>query len=152
MKTQDATTMIRTYLKTLKLNRMEGALDEELSRAVQEASPSSELLERLLALEVGDLTERRIERRIRESKLPERKLLTDFDFVFQTGVDKRQIMELATLDFARRKQGINHRRQLRLRQEPYRQSALAHRLSKNLPLPLCHCLHDASGIAGKSRR
>jgi DNA replication protein DnaC len=98
--------MIRTYLKALKLNRMEGALDEELSRAVKDASPPSELLERLLALEVGDLTERRIERRIRESKLPERKLLADFDFVFQKGVDKRQIMELATLDFARRKQGL----------------------------------------------
>ncbi|TRZ49353.1 hypothetical protein D4S03_08380 [bacterium] len=106
MKTQDVTTMIRTYLKTLKLNRMASALDEELSRAVKDASPPSELLERLLALEVGDLTERRIERRIRESKLPERKLLADFDFVFQKGVDKRQIMELATLDFAIRRQGV----------------------------------------------
>jgi DNA replication protein DnaC len=106
MKTQDTTTMIRTYLKTLKLNRMTSVLDEELSRAVKEASPPSELLERLLALEVGDLTERRVERRIRESKLPERKLLTDFDFVFQKGVDKRQVMELATLDFAKRKQGL----------------------------------------------
>ena len=106
MKNQDATTRIRTYLKTLKLNRMEGALDEELSRAVKEASPPSELLERLLAKEVGSLTERRIERRIRDSKLPERKLLADFDFVFQKGVDKRQIMELATLDFAIRKQGV----------------------------------------------
>lgn len=106
MKTQDATTMIRTYLKTLKLNRMASALDEELSRAVKEASPPSELLERLLAKEVGSLTERRIERRIRDSKLPERKLLADFDFVFQKGVDKRQIMELATLDFAIRKQGV----------------------------------------------
>src|SRR3989304_3866527 len=105
MKTQNSMTMIRTYLKTLKLNRMASALDEELSRAVKEASPSSELLERLLALEVGDLTERRIERRIRESKLPERKLLADFDFVFQKGVDKRQIMELATLAFAGGKRG-----------------------------------------------
>ncbi|MEI6310148.1 MAG: IS21-like element helper ATPase IstB [bacterium] len=106
MKTQNSTTRIRTYLKTLKLNRMTSALDEELSRAAKEALPSSELLERLLAIEVGGLIERRIERRICDSKLPERKLLADFDFVFQTGVDKRQIMELATLDFARRKQGL----------------------------------------------
>src|SRR4030042_871031 len=106
MKTQDSTTKIRTYLKTLKLNRMTSALDEELSRALKEASPPSELLERLLALEVGALTERRIERRIRESKLPERKLLADFDFAFQEGIDKRQSVELATLDFARRKQGV----------------------------------------------
>ena len=85
MKLQDSTTRIRTYLQTLKLNRMTSALDEELARAVKEASPPSELLERLLALEVGALTERRIERRIHESKLPERKLLADFDFAFQTG-------------------------------------------------------------------
>lgn len=85
---------------------MTSALDEELTRAVKEASPPSELLERLLALEVGALTERRIERRIHDSKLPERKLLADFDFVFQSGVDKRQVMELATLEFARRKQGL----------------------------------------------
>jgi hypothetical protein len=57
MKTQDSTTRIRTYLQTLKLNRMTSALDEELSRALKEASPPSELLERLLALEVGTLTE-----------------------------------------------------------------------------------------------
>jgi len=106
MKTQDPTTRIRTYLQTLKLNRMTSALDEELARAVKEASPPSELLERLLALSVGTLTERRIERRIRESKLPERKLLADFDFAFQKGIDKRQIMELAPLDFARRRQGV----------------------------------------------
>jgi len=58
------------------------------------------------AQEVHALTERRVERRIREAKLPERKLFADFDFDFQTGVDKRQIMDLASLDFARRKQGV----------------------------------------------
>ena len=85
---------------------MANALDEELLRTIKEKAPPSDLLERLLALEVSNLTERRIERRIRESKLPEQKLLADFDFVFQTGVDKRQIMELAKLDFASRKQGL----------------------------------------------
>lgn len=68
--------------------------------------PPSELLERLLTREADALTQRRIERRIAEAKLPERKLLADFDFVFQAGVDKAQIMELAKLDFARRKQGL----------------------------------------------
>jgi DNA replication protein DnaC len=106
MTAQDTTARIRTYLKTLKLDRMTSALDEELTRAAKEALPPSALLERLLSLEVGALVERRVERRIRESKLPERKLLADFDFNFQKGLDKRQIMELATLDFARRKQGL----------------------------------------------
>lgn len=106
MKSMDATARIRGYLKTLKLGRMAAALDEELARAAREATPCAELLERLLALEAGALTERQIERRIKEAKLPERKLLTDFDFGFQTGVDKRQILELSTLAFAGRRQGV----------------------------------------------
>ena len=67
------------YLKTLKLTRMERALDKELALAVKESLPPSEVLERLLAIEANALIERRVERRIKESKLPERKLLSDFD-------------------------------------------------------------------------
>jgi len=65
-----------------------------------------EVLERLISHEVEAQTSRRIQRRIKESKLPELKLLADYDFVFQTGVDKRQIMELARFEFAARKQGL----------------------------------------------
>jgi DNA replication protein DnaC len=85
---------------------MDKALDNQLSAAVKEKLSPSVFLERLLALEAHALLERRIERRIKESKLPERKLLADFDFGFQTGVDKTQIMELATLSFVQRKQGL----------------------------------------------
>lgn len=94
------------HLKTLKLIRMEKALDKELDLAVKEFLPPSEVLERLLAIEANAMIERRVERRIRESKLPERKLLSDFDFDFQKGVDKGQVMELAKLDFVKRKQGL----------------------------------------------
>lgn len=97
---------IKTSLKTLKLNTMADILDEELARALQEATAPTELLERLLTREADALTQRSIERRIKEAKLPERKLLADFDFDFQPGVDKSQIMELAKLDFVRRKQGV----------------------------------------------
>ena len=65
-----------------------------------------DLLERLLAIEPNPLIERRIERRIRESRLPERKLLADFDFAFLTGLDKAQVMEVAKLDFVERKQDL----------------------------------------------
>lgn len=106
MKSTDSTAQIKKYLQSLKLNRIATVLDEELSRASREATPCTELLERLFAMEADALTERQIERRIKEAKLPERKLLADFDFDFQTGVDKRQIMDLATLSFASRKQGV----------------------------------------------
>jgi len=81
-------------------------LDNQLAAALREQLSLSDFLERLLAVEAETLMERRIERRIVESKLPARKLLADFDFKFQTGVDKQQIMELATLSFVQRRQGL----------------------------------------------
>lgn len=97
---------IKKYLNILKLARMEKALDEELNHACKQGLSAAQLLERLLALEANALIERRIERRIKESKLPERKLLSDFDFKFQTGVNKIQVMELAHLNFVGQKQGL----------------------------------------------
>lgn len=97
---------IRVYLRTLKLRKMEKALDEILSYGARENLPVSQIIERLLAIEADALIERRIERRIKDSKLPERKLISDFDFSFQKGIDKSRIMELATLSFVDRKQGL----------------------------------------------
>jgi len=85
---------------------MEKALDETLARAAKQNLAPAAVLERLLEIEAVSLVERRIDRRIRESKLPERKLLADFDFKFQTGIDQRQVMELATLGFVERKQWL----------------------------------------------
>jgi DNA replication protein DnaC len=102
----DTMANIRNHMKTLKLSRMEKALDEVLSAAGKDNLPTAVVLERLLEIEAVSLIERRIERRIRESKLPERKLLADFDFTFQTGIDRRQVMELATLGFIQRKQWL----------------------------------------------
>jgi DNA replication protein DnaC len=105
--TQDQTlARIRDYLKTLQLRKMEKALQEELSYGARENLPVSKVIERLLAIEANSLIERRIERRIKDSKLPERKLLSDFDFTFQKGIDQNRIMELATLSFVERKQGL----------------------------------------------
>lgn len=103
---EETLSKIKRHLTTLKLTAMRKSLDDELAQAAKQPPTPTELLERMLAIEANALIERRIERRIRESKLTERKLLSDFDFVFQTGVDKAQIMELAKLDFVGRKQGL----------------------------------------------
>jgi DNA replication protein DnaC len=104
--TEETLTRIRQHLETLKLLGIQKVLDQELARAAQQALPPTELFERLLAIEANARIERRIERRIKESRLPERKLLSDFDFEFQTGVDKAQVLEIAKLDFVGRKQGL----------------------------------------------
>ncbi len=98
--------LIDRHLRTLKLHRMQQALNSELSLAAKDNLPIPVVLERLLAKEANSLVERRIERRIKESKLPERKLLSDFNFDFQTGIERNQIMELSTLAFVDRKQGL----------------------------------------------
>ncbi len=103
---ENALERISQHLRTLKLARMEKALHQQLARAQKEGAPTLLAFERLFDLEANSLIERRIERRIRESKLPERKLLADFDFDFQTGVDKDQIMQLATLGFVQQRQGL----------------------------------------------
>ena len=97
---------IFNHLKTLGLKRMEAALEETLAGAAKQNLSTAAVLERLLEIEAVSLTERRIERRIRESRLPERKLLADFDFKFQTGIDQRQVMELATMGFVEYKQWL----------------------------------------------
>lgn len=103
---EETLTRIRNHLKTLRLIGMEKVLEKELSEAAKRGLAPMDLLERLLAVEAHALVERRIERRIRESRLPDRKLLSDLDFTFQTGLDKAQVMEIAKLDFVERKQGL----------------------------------------------
>jgi DNA replication protein DnaC len=106
MNTEDTLTKIRQHLKTLKLPGIQKVLEKELAEAAQKALPPTELLERLLAREANALIERRVERKIRESRLPDRKLLSDFDFTFQSGMDKAQVLEIAKMDFVERKQGL----------------------------------------------
>ena len=93
-------------MNTLKLVGIKKVLEKELSEAAEKALPPMELLERLLSVEANALIERRMERRIKDSRLPDRKLLSDFDFAFQTGLNKAQMMEIAKLDFVERKQGL----------------------------------------------
>lgn len=83
-----STQTIRERLHTLKLFHMLSALDEQMALATKENLPPSQLVENLLAIETDQLIQRRIDRRSRDTKLPQRKLLADFDFELQTGVDK----------------------------------------------------------------
>ena len=146
---------IFNHLKTLGLKRMEAALEETLAGAAKQNLSTAAVLERLLEIEAVSLTERRIERRIRESRLPERKLLADFDFKFQTGIDQRQVMELATMGFVECKQWLILAGKFGCWKEPYRKGPDAFGLSAPVPLPVCYrpsfMLRDLlSGLADDS--
>jgi len=60
----------------------------------------------VLGIEVAHKLEQRIERRVRNSGLVETKTLEAFDFAFQPGLDKTLILELARLDFVRRRDDL----------------------------------------------
>ncbi len=99
-------TSIQAHLKALKLNAIPEVLVAELQTALAKATPPEAVIERLLAIEVQARIERRITRRLKEAHLPERKLLADFDFTFQTGVREAQIKSLASLEFIHRRQSV----------------------------------------------
>lgn len=90
---------VREGLETLRLTRMKESLDEVLASPPREDLSRPEWLWRLLEPQVRERLEGRVERRIRESRLPARKTLTAFDFDFQPKLDRDLVLELATLRF-----------------------------------------------------
>jgi DNA replication protein DnaC len=89
---------IQEALDTLKLYEMRRALLEALSSP----TPGEDRLAwlwRILEPQLHKRIEGRFERRVTESRLPARKTFAEFDFLFQPGLDRDLVMELATLDF-----------------------------------------------------
>lgn len=74
-------------------------LPEALQRAEQEGLSYTDLLLRLVRAQWHHRQETALEWRIRQARLPERWTLETFPFKQQPGVNKRQIMSLAELDF-----------------------------------------------------
>jgi DNA replication protein DnaC len=81
-------------------------LDEHLAWATQEKPAAAGLLDHVLGAEAAYKIERRIQRRIDQSGLPERKTLEAFDFLFQPNLDKAFVREIAGLDFVRRSEDL----------------------------------------------
>jgi len=95
---------IREALTELRLRDMSTQLDIELD----DPHETSWLhrVKRLLDAQLKARRERGIERRLTAARFPASKTLDTFDFDFQTGVDRDQILNLATLDWLNRRQSI----------------------------------------------
>ena len=66
-----------------------------------------EFLEGVIQDEANDRRERSVKYRLKESRLPRPyKLIQDFDFTFQPKLKKKLIMDLAQMDFIRRRESI----------------------------------------------
>jgi DNA replication protein DnaC len=97
---------LRRHLDLLGLNHTLSRLDEHLAWALRDKPAPSVLLERVLGAEAAFKVERRIQRRIDKSGLPAHKTLEAFDWAFQPELDKSFVMELAGLEFVRRKEDL----------------------------------------------
>jgi DNA replication protein DnaC len=97
---------LRRHLEFLGLTLTLAELDERLVWATQERPGPTQLLEHVLSIEAAHKLERRIACRVTTSGLTERKSLEGFEWAFQPSIDKALILELARLDFVRRRDDL----------------------------------------------
>ncbi len=97
---------LRGHLRFLGLTLTLAQLEERLDWATRKRPGTTALLEHVLGIEAAHKLEKRVERRIRTSGLVESKTLEAFDWDFQPKLDKDLIVELARLDFVRRRDDL----------------------------------------------
>ena len=90
---------LRAHLAFLRMTAAAGALPALLEEAAKNKLSSQALLERLLAIEAGSVSERRRVSLERFASLPSPFTLADFDFSAQPSVDPKLIADLGTLRF-----------------------------------------------------
>jgi DNA replication protein DnaC len=90
---------LRTHLSYLKLTATADALAPALEAAERGKPGYTRFLHDLLQLEVDASEQRRLDGRLRFSKLPAHKTLEQFDYDAQPSLDRRMIEDLATLRF-----------------------------------------------------
>lgn len=93
--------------RNLGLKHLEKEYDSLIRQAGESDIGYGAFIRQIVAAEAAVKRECRILYRIKESKLPKPyKLLDDFDFSFQPNLRKKLIMDLATLDFLRRRESV----------------------------------------------
>jgi DNA replication protein DnaC len=93
-------------LTRLRLPRMRSLVPEVIKTAETESWSYLTLLDRLFEEEVAQKEQRRIEGALKLSGLPYVKTIDEFDFAFQAGVNKQQVMNLFDLAFLDRRENL----------------------------------------------
>ena len=86
-------------LATLKLSRIAEIYQEVLDEAARKNSSMLEVLSTLIAEEAIARSERALQRRIRQARLPKRKTLEEYDFTFPKRMPKQKILRLFDCQF-----------------------------------------------------
>jgi DNA replication protein DnaC len=97
---------IKQLLKNLRLRKIAEIIDRELETARKNSPSYSDLIARLLRAEWLDQQQRRVQSRIKQSRIPELWTLESFPFKKQSGVSRTQIRELGELEFIPKAENI----------------------------------------------
>lgn len=90
---------LHNNLQYLKLNTIEDMLDNCLEVAARDNKTTMEVLDYLFEQERKYREAVAVERRMKSAGFPVKKTLEEFDFEFQSSIDKKVIEDLATLRF-----------------------------------------------------
>ena len=96
----------RAHLHTLGLRAIADQLAPALQAAETDKPGYTQFLHDLLAAEVQAVEQRRLQGRLRFSKLPVRRTLDQFDWAAQPTLDRRLVEDLATLRFVEQKANV----------------------------------------------
>ena len=97
---------LREHLAYLGMTAAAEQLAEELDGALRDKRSPTQVLERLLEVEVTATRERRLRGRLRFAHYPVHKRLADFDFDFQPSLDRKEVAELSTLRFVEERRNV----------------------------------------------
>lgn len=97
---------LREHLAYLRLTAAAEHLSTELDRALQEQLSATQVLERLLEVQVEETKASRRRGRLRYARYPVYKTLAEFDFDFQPSLDRKLIAELSTLRFVQERRNV----------------------------------------------
>jgi len=104
--TSASTVQLDKKLRALKLSGILDTLDLRLTQSKDDGLSYGEFLELLLEDELNRRADRKSKRLFKKAKLPFNKDLSDFDFSFQPSVNKKEILDLASLNFIEKKENI----------------------------------------------
>jgi len=97
---------LHQLLDVLKFEGMNQVIDQLMADAEKNATSTSQVITDLLKQELRYRKERSLINRIKNAAMPHDWSLTTFPFSLQPAIDKRQIMDLANIDFIQRGESI----------------------------------------------
>ena len=97
---------LNNYLETLKLNRFKENLNAYLDLIAEGTKTPLDAINELIELEINERDNNAIKACVKVANFPFFRTLNDYDFNFQSSVDKARIMDLATLRFLENNENV----------------------------------------------